>query len=134
MTIMVESPRVGHGTPEEDWRFRGSCRDKDNTLFFPLTEDDGEEPPYPSPEAKAVCDLCPVRHECLEYALTSRIPYGIFGGQSAYERSLILKPKSRKRCPGCGSEDVLDLGHNQVCIACGISWDRNVPVDDESTD
>lgn len=133
MTTMAE-PQVNHGAPEEDWRVRGLCRDANYDLFFPSAAEDESEPPYPSPEVKRICNLCPVRHECLEYALANRIPYGIFGGQSAYERSLILKPKSRKRCPGCGSEDVLDLGHNQVCIACGISWDRNVPMDDEPTD
>ncbi|MGX5653675.1 WhiB family transcriptional regulator [Geodermatophilus nigrescens] len=37
-------------------------------------------------EAKEGCGGCPVRSECLEYALTSNRKYGIWGGLSERER------------------------------------------------
>jgi len=37
--------------------------------------------------AKAVCARCPVRDDCLGYALDNGIAYGIWGGTSARERS-----------------------------------------------
>lgn len=37
-------------------------------------------------EAKAICRGCPVRRECLAYALANREPFGIWGGCSERER------------------------------------------------
>ena len=37
-------------------------------------------------EAKAICSGCPVRQECLDYALDSRQAYGIWGGKTPTER------------------------------------------------
>lgn len=131
------------GAAEDDWRVRGNCRRVNSDVFFPVqtvsrVNEDGtsidveidDEPAYPSPQAKNICHHCPVRVDCLNYALAKDIPYGTFGGMSAYQRGLLLKRRSRQRCPGCGSDDIIRLGHNQVCIACGISWDVAVPIDD----
>lgn len=41
--------------------------------------------------AKRVCDGCPVRSECLNYALSSRMEYGIWGGTTPSERAEILR-------------------------------------------
>ena len=40
--------------------------------------------------AKAVCAGCPVRRECLDHALTSGEPYGVWGGLSEGERETLL--------------------------------------------
>ncbi|MDU5308733.1 MAG: WhiB family transcriptional regulator, partial [Varibaculum cambriense] len=37
-------------------------------------------------EAKAVCELCEVRDECLSYALENDERFGIWGGLSERER------------------------------------------------
>lgn len=137
MTAVMEPGTSRYGTSEEDWRHRSACRDYDRSLFFPVTDDDDEteeEPPLADPTVKVICDACPVRTECLKYALENHIEYGIFGGLTGYERSLIGKKRSRKRCPGCSSEEVMKIGRNQVCGACGISWDVDVPADDEYDD
>jgi hypothetical protein len=94
---------------------------------MPDTED---EPPYVSPDVEVICSMCPVRSECLGYALANRIEFGVYGGMTGYQRGLLLKRRSRQRCPGCGSDEVITLGRDQVCIACGISWDVSVPPDD----
>ena len=36
--------------------------------------------------AKSVCMICPVGRECLNYAMTIREPYGIWGGLTETER------------------------------------------------
>jgi WhiB family redox-sensing transcriptional regulator len=40
--------------------------------------------------AKAVCQVCPVKSECRDYALTIKEPYGIWGGLTETERRLEL--------------------------------------------
>ena len=40
--------------------------------------------------AKSICKVCPVNVECLEYALTIREPYGIWGGLTETERRGML--------------------------------------------
>jgi WhiB family redox-sensing transcriptional regulator len=136
MTATLEQREVSTNSAD-DWRHDSACADaKNSDIFFPLgvDPDSEDEPPYPSPDAKAICDRCPVRVECLAYALRSQIPYGIYGGMSAYERSLMIKRKQRRHCPGCGSDDIMPIGRNQFCGACGISWDVDVPMDDDETD
>ena len=41
--------------------------------------------------AKRVCQGCPVRQECLEYALTTPDQWGVWGGLSERERRVILR-------------------------------------------
>jgi WhiB family redox-sensing transcriptional regulator len=64
-------------------------------LFF---GPDGERQPgreIREAKAKAVCESCPVRHECLDYALRNSVRYGIFGGLGEEERA--LERRRRKR-------------------------------------
>lgn len=56
-----------------DWARRGACRDKPNEWWFPGRGEDVRK-------AVSVCTSCPVRVECLEYALRTKQPYGIWGG------------------------------------------------------
>lgn len=37
-------------------------------------------------KAIAFCKTCPVKTQCLEYALKHNIKYGVWGGTSAYAR------------------------------------------------
>ena len=39
--------------------------------------------------AKAVCERCPVRVQCLEYAVMAKEHFGIWGGASARERKVL---------------------------------------------
>lgn len=63
----------------EDWRERALCAQTDPDAFFP--EKGGSAQP-----AKRVCAVCPVRAECLEYALRRDERFGIWGGLSERER------------------------------------------------
>ncbi|HVF54354.1 MAG TPA: WhiB family transcriptional regulator [Actinomycetota bacterium] len=73
--------------PDAEWRDRAACRPYPAVLFFGL--EDSEMPAerrVREDKAKKVCQECPVRLECLEYALVTKEPYGIWGGLTEMER------------------------------------------------
>ena len=61
------------------WQIHAACRDLNPDEFF--TESVGR-----TLEMKAVCSTCPVRDECLSYALERDIRYGVWGGLEPHER------------------------------------------------
>lgn len=67
--------------PEESWRDQAACAGSDNDIFFPAGEDDEIVAP-----AKAICAACPVKDDCLQYALATNQTEGVWGGLSASER------------------------------------------------
>ncbi len=58
------------------------------------------DPKEPAEAAKAVCAGCPVRDECLDYALASRQRFGVWGGMSEQERRRLDSTPNRRRMPG----------------------------------
>jgi WhiB family transcriptional regulator, redox-sensing transcriptional regulator len=72
-------------TPDEYvWMLHARCRGANPTEFFPS---DGTGVEF----AQRICSGCPVRRECLEYALLHRIEHGVWGGASERERRRILR-------------------------------------------
>ena len=65
--------------PEVSWMEEAKCLDADPEAFFP--EKGGS-----TREAKRICSVCPVREQCLEYALDNDERFGIWGGMSERER------------------------------------------------
>ena len=61
------------------WAADAKCLDADPETFFP--EKGGS-----TREAKRICTHCPVRNECLDYALDNDERFGIWGGLSERER------------------------------------------------
>jgi WhiB family redox-sensing transcriptional regulator len=45
-------------------------------------------------DAVAVCEQCPVREPCLEYALVNRIDHGVWGGKSERARRRLRKGRT----------------------------------------
>lgn len=77
------------------WRTDAACKGIDPDLFFP---ERGE----PTAQIKAVCEGCPVRAECLAFALEDEGP-GIWGGTSERERQKLRVGTERVRvCARCG--------------------------------
>ena len=72
---------LGRGREQEPerWQDRALCAQTDPEIFFP--EKGGS-----TREAKKICARCPVRAECLEYALKNDERFGIWGGLSERER------------------------------------------------
>ena len=104
------------------WRDHAACATISPDVFVTPGDVD-DEPPYPSPAARAICGRCPVVADCLAYALDNRIDYGVWGGMSAYQRRLITRRRSRRECPACYSVDVVAEPPHDFCLACGVSWE-----------
>lgn len=94
---------VGTGAPLLDgvlkppsWTEDALCAQIDTECFFP---DKGGS----TRDAKRICRRCPVRRECLEYALameagdggvhTSYGPFGIYGGLTPKQRRTLLRAR-----------------------------------------
>lgn len=65
-----------------EWHDRAACKGMSNDLFFP-----GSGEVNTARAAKQVCKPCPVREVCLEWAIETRQPYGVFGGRTLAERT-----------------------------------------------
>lgn len=77
--------------PDRSWQVRALCRGNHSYLFFPpSTVERKEERERREQKAKAICSVCPVRVECLEFALVIREPYGIWGGLTEADRRQLL--------------------------------------------
>lgn len=68
-----------------EWREAAACLDVDIDFFPDVGGKDIAR------EAKVYCRVCPVRLECLTYALATKQPGGIWGGKTIQERNKILR-------------------------------------------
>lgn len=68
---------------QEAWSKRAVCRTADPEELFVQGAAQNR--------AKAICTGCPVRTECLAYALDERIEHGVFGGMTSRERNALLR-------------------------------------------
>jgi WhiB family redox-sensing transcriptional regulator len=84
----VPPPVIRQRAQAGGWLARAACRGMDPELFFP---DRGES----TEPAKAVCAACPVRAECLDYALTNGERFGVWGGASERERRALRRDRAR---------------------------------------
>lgn len=66
------------------WQADALCAQTDPEAFFP--EKGGS-----TRDAKRVCNECPVREACLEYAMDNDERFGIWGGLSEHERRRLRK-------------------------------------------
>ena len=73
-----------------EWQAKARCSEVDPEIFFP--ERGGS-----SKAARAVCNKCAVRDQCLEYALNNKEQFGIWGGTSERERRKLRKDRALKR-------------------------------------
>jgi WhiB family transcriptional regulator, redox-sensing transcriptional regulator len=79
------------------WQFQAACRGEDSSLFFaPNYFEKREEKLAREARAKAFCDRCPVRTDCLEYALDIRENHGVWGGLNELERRAVLRQRERR--------------------------------------
>jgi WhiB family redox-sensing transcriptional regulator len=74
------------------WADEAACRGVEGVLFFsPLVVELKDARLARERRAKAICQQCPVREECLETALSQRESYGIWGGLNEMERRALLR-------------------------------------------
>jgi WhiB family redox-sensing transcriptional regulator len=73
-----------------EWQAVGRCRDRAGTQFFHPDDDLGRiSRRLREAGAKRVCSACPVRSECATHALTVGEEYGVWGGFSESERTML---------------------------------------------
>ena len=70
------------------------CRTNGAELFFAESPSDVEL-------AKALCQGCPVRAECLAGALERREPWGVWGGQLLVQGAIVPRKRPRGRPRKC---------------------------------
>lgn len=94
-----------------DWAADAACTGMDTDLFFP------DSSGATAAAAKAVCERCPVRADCLAFALDDEgdiahvSRYGIWGGLTPYARSraaatpdrTVREPSGRRPTCECGA-------------------------------
>ncbi len=74
-----------------DWQRQGRCRGMDSSVFYSPDGERGNEKKMREAGAKTICNPCPVKSECLDFALQTEELYGVWGGTTEGERRVILK-------------------------------------------
>ena len=69
---------------DRPWAAYAACRDADADLFFSSADE-------AIATALTICAGCPVRDECLEWALETRVRYGVWGGATERDRRRMLR-------------------------------------------
>jgi WhiB family redox-sensing transcriptional regulator len=69
------------------WTDRAACRGTDTEIFFPANADE-------EAEALSICATCPVRAQCLDYAVRNRETYGIWGGTTPEQRRRMRRERA----------------------------------------
>jgi WhiB family transcriptional regulator, redox-sensing transcriptional regulator len=72
--------------PNWEWQQDAACRGGDVSTFYHPDNERGVSRARREMRAKAICATCPVKANCLAWALSTREPYGIWGGLSVEER------------------------------------------------
>ena len=69
---------------DQDWRAGALCAETDPDLWF-------SPGALEHKEAKRICRDCPVRRECLDYAMLGSIDHGVWGGLTERERRRVRR-------------------------------------------
>ena len=69
------------------WTDQAACRGTDTEIFYPVTPDE-------EAEALSICATCPVRAQCLDYAIRNRENYGIWGGATPEQRRRMRRERA----------------------------------------
>lgn len=106
---------------ENAWQQRGACNGAATALFFPENAADTEA-------AKAICETCPVKNECLDHALANNEP-GIWGGTTGKERRRMKRrlgqPLAKTTCEECGTVfQKRSNGHKSCSEECATVLQR----------
>ena len=77
-----------------NWRSSAACLSADPDLFFPISSTGPAERQIA--RAKVICAGCPVRVQCLDFALTHDQTHGIWGGTTAEDRQRDRRRRRRR--------------------------------------
>ena len=114
-----------------DWRDLGACLGEDPELWFAL--DTTTVGSLDVERAKTICNRCPARQACLDFALTNRITIGIFGGltederhnlnrrQGRHARRPVQNPRGPKQPPPATLRELFDR-HTEPQTSGHLMW------------
>ena len=85
----AQTPRLHEPVPPTDWSLFAACRGADTDLFFPVGSTGDAVVDIDA--AVAICQVCPVRLPCLEFALATNQEFGIWGGATEDERRTLRR-------------------------------------------
>lgn len=105
MTVLAEFAVLFEGRPE--WMDAGACVGLDPDYFHPRRG-------QPTEPAKLICSQCPVRDDCLEFALAKFLKVGVWGGTSERERRLIRRERRTAARLGVSIEEAKTIVANEV--------------------
>ncbi len=84
VSLRSATPSLTFSTASKDWMQEGACQGLDPNIFYPDKDADDDSPDVRA--AKAICSMCVVQVECLEYALKTNQGDGIWGGLTGRNR------------------------------------------------
>ncbi|MFI8103770.1 WhiB family transcriptional regulator [Streptomyces sp. NPDC086023] len=79
-------PLLDRAEDRRAWPDRAACRGLGTEGFLRPPCESSRERSAREEAARKVCAACPVRVECRRHALSSREPYGVWGGLTEEER------------------------------------------------
>lgn len=146
-TTTAPEPATPARETDRNWRTSAVCTQVDPELFFPAS-DRGRIFELQVAAAKRMCAGCPVRAECLSFALVA-LSHGIAGGLTPQERRGIprdraqvaaavelieVSPRATRTEVAVAGREALRAGHGvaDVARACGVTrrtaerWARQV--------
>ena len=84
------SPELEAVLKRPAWHAEAACRGEGVDTFFPDSHEDPRN-------VMAICVSCPVKTQCLNYALEDPSLKGVWGGTSARHRSRLRRQSSNAR-------------------------------------
>jgi len=75
-----------------NWRDEANCLDVPGDLWFPDLVHSREHK-----MARVICMTCPVKVQCLDYALDNNIEHGTWGGLLPLERKALRREARKKK-------------------------------------
>lgn len=119
---MTTPLRLLNDADDIDWMNNSACKGSAFDFTPDIETEAGLE------EAKTTCDPCPARTECLAWAMLHRCE-GYWGGTDTYQRKQALRVRTRAKCFLCKSDSLVIADQHELCLACGMSWVRDVRLE-----
>lgn len=102
-----------------EWMDDSACRGSGFDFIPDEETDEGVN------EAQQWCRTCPARTRCLAWAMLHWAE-GYWGGTTTYQRNQLRRVRTRAKCPICLGTALVYEDPHELCLACGISWIRDV--------
>jgi hypothetical protein len=102
-----------------EWQDTAPCASTDFEFIPDIETDEGVN------AAQQWCRTCPVRTQCLEWAMLHSAE-GYWGGTTTYQRNQLRRVRTRAKCPICQATELVYTDPHELCLCCGSSWTRDV--------